>query len=60
MGDPSGDGPQTEHVEVVRLLLAKGKFPADALTNALEAASRANQDEMVALLKAAGAKPKDK
>ena len=53
-------GRKPQHVEVVRLLLAKGKFPADALTNALEAASGANQDEMVALLKAAGAKPKDK
>jgi ankyrin repeat protein len=49
-----------QHVEVLRLLLAKGGIPADALTNALEAATTANQDEMVALLKGAGAKPKEK
>jgi hypothetical protein len=48
------------HVEVLRLLLAKGGIPADQLTNALEAATRSKQDEMIALLVAAGAKPKDK
>ena len=49
-----------EHVEVLRLMLAKGGIPAEALTNALEAATRSKQDQMVALLLAAGAKPKDK
>jgi ankyrin repeat protein len=49
-----------EHVEVLRLLLAKGGIPADALTNALETATRSKQDQVVALLTAAGAKPKDK
>jgi ankyrin repeat protein len=53
-------GRKPQHVDVVRLLLAKGGHAAETLTNALEAATRANQDEMVALLKAAGAKPKDK
>jgi len=53
-------GRKPQHVDVVRLLLAKGGIPAEALTDALEAATHANQDEMVALLKAAGAKPKDK
>jgi uncharacterized protein len=53
-------GRKPQHVEVVRLLLAKGGHAAESLTNALEAATRANQDEVVALLKAAGAKPKDK
>jgi hypothetical protein len=49
-----------QHVEVVRLLLAKGGIPAEALSNALAAATQSKQDEMIALLKAAGAKPKDK
>jgi ankyrin repeat protein len=53
-------GRKPQHVEVVRLLLAKGGIHADRLSDALEAAARANQDEVVALLKAAGAKPKDK
>jgi ankyrin repeat protein len=53
-------GRKPQHVEVVRLLLAKGGTPADRLSDALEAATRTNQDEVVALLKAAGAKPKDK
>ena len=48
------------HLEVLRLLLAKGGIPADQLTNALEAATQSKQDEMIALLVAAGAKPKDK
>jgi ankyrin repeat protein len=48
------------HVEVLRLLLAKGGIPADQLTNALEAATQSKQDQMVALLVAAGAKPKEK
>jgi ankyrin repeat protein len=49
-----------EHVEVLRLLLAKGGIPADALTGALEAATMSRQDQMIALLVAAGARPKDK
>jgi ankyrin repeat protein len=49
-----------QHVEVVRLLLAKGDVPADALSNALAAATQSKQEEIIALLKAAGAKPKDK
>jgi ankyrin repeat protein len=53
-------GRKPQHVEVVRLLLAKGGIRADRLSDALEAATRPNQDEVVALLKAAGAKPKDK
>ena len=53
-------GRKPEHLEVVRLLLAKGGIPADQLSNALEVATRTNQDDVVALLKAAGAKPKDK
>ena len=53
-------GRKPEHLEVVRLLLAKGGIAADQLSNALEAATRTNQDDVVALLKAAGAKPKDK
>jgi ankyrin repeat protein len=53
-------GRKPEHLEVVRLLLGKGGIPADQLSNALEAATRTNQDDVAALLKAAGAKPKDK
>ena len=53
-------GRKPEHVEVVRLLLAKGGIPADQLSDALDAATRTNQDEIAALLKAAGAKPKDR
>jgi ankyrin repeat protein len=53
-------GRKPEHLEVVRLLLAKGGIAADQLSDALDAATRSNQDEVVALLKAAGAKPKDK
>lgn len=53
-------GRKPEHLEVVRLLLAKGGIPAAQLTNALEAATRTKQDDVVALLKAAGATPKDK
>jgi ankyrin repeat protein len=53
-------GRKPQHVEVLRLLLAKGGIPADALTNALEAATGSKQDDMIALLVAAGAKPKDK
>jgi ankyrin repeat protein len=53
-------GRKPEHLEVVRLLLAKGGIPADQLSDALEAATRTNQSEVVTLLKAAGARPKDK
>jgi uncharacterized protein len=53
-------GRKPQHVEVLRLLLAKGGIPPADLTDALEAATRAKQDDMVALLVAAGAKPKDK
>jgi ankyrin repeat protein len=53
-------GRKPQHVEVVRLLLAKGGYAAETLTNALEAATRADQPEIVALLQRAGAKPKEK
>jgi ankyrin repeat protein len=53
-------GRKPQHVEVVRLLLAKGGYAAETLTNALEAATKANQPEMAALLERAGAKPKEK
>jgi ankyrin repeat protein len=53
-------GRKPQHVDVVRLLLAKGGYAAETLTNALEAATSANQREMVALLERAGAKPKEK
>jgi uncharacterized protein len=46
------------HTEVVRLLLARGGIPADALSDALTAATRAKLDDVVALLQKAGAKPK--
>ena len=52
-------GHKPQHVEVVRLLLAKGGYAAETLSNALEAATRANQQEIVALLQRAGAKPKE-
>ena len=48
------------HVDVLRLLLAKGGISAADLTDALSAATAEKQDAMVALLVAAGAKPKDK
>ena len=53
-------GRKPQHVEVVRLLLAKGGYEAETLSNALEAAQRAEQPEMVALLEGAGAKAKPK
>jgi ankyrin repeat protein len=46
------------HTEVVRLLLAHGGIPADTLSDALAAATRAKLDDVVALLQKAGAKPK--
>jgi uncharacterized protein len=48
------------HTEVVRLLLAHGGIPADALSDALAAATRNKLDDVVALLEKAGAKPKPK
>ena len=53
-------GRKPQHVDVVRLLLAKGGYASEALSDALAAATRANQQEMVALLERAGAKPKEK
>ena len=52
-------GPHTL-VAGVDLAAVSGGIPADALTSALEAATREKQDEMIALLVAAGAKPKEK
>jgi ankyrin repeat protein len=49
-----------QHTEVVRLLLAHGGIPADALSDALAAATRNKLDDVVALLEKAGAKPKPK
>ena len=50
------------HTEVVRVMLelAKDKIPAEALSNALAAATRAKLTDVVALLEKAGAKPKDR
>jgi ankyrin repeat protein len=53
-------GRKPQHVEVVRLLLAKGGYDAETLSNALAAATGAEQPEMVALLERAGARPKPK
>jgi len=53
-------GRKPQHVDVVRLLLAKGGYDAETLSNALAAATRDEQPEMVALLERAGAKPKPK
>jgi ankyrin repeat protein len=53
-------GRKPQHVDIVRLLLAKGGYAAETLSNALEAATGANQAEMIALLERAGAKPKEK
>jgi ankyrin repeat protein len=53
-------GRKPQHVEVVRLLLAKGGYDAATLADALDAATRAGQTEMAALLERAGAKPKPK
>ena len=47
-----------QHTEVVRLLLARGRIPAEALADALAAATRQKLDDVVALLEKAGAKPK--
>jgi ankyrin repeat protein len=49
---------KTQHTEVVRLLLAHGGIPAEALSDALAAATRSKLDDVVALLEKAGAKPK--
>jgi ankyrin repeat protein len=53
-------GRKPQHVDVVRLLLAKGGYDAETLSNSLDAATRAGPPEMVALLERAGAKPKPK
>jgi ankyrin repeat protein len=53
-------GRKPQHVEVVRLLLAKGGYDAATLADALEAATRAGQTEIAALLERAGAKAKPK
>jgi ankyrin repeat protein len=53
-------GRKPRHVEIVRLLLAKGGYDAQALSDALDAATEAEQPEMIALLERAGAKPKPK
>jgi ankyrin repeat protein len=53
-------GRKPEHVEVVRLLLAKGGYAAETLSSALDTATSTNQPEIVALLVRAGAKPKEK
>ena len=45
-----------QHTEVVRLLLDHGGFSADALSGALQAATRAKLADLVALLEKAGAK----
>jgi hypothetical protein len=43
---------------MVKVVLESGGFQPDALSDALEAATRGQQKEMVALLEAAGAKPR--
>ena len=45
-----------KHTEVVRVLLAHGGIPAEALSDALKAATRAKLDDVVAILQKAGAK----
>jgi ankyrin repeat protein len=49
-----------KHTDVVRLLLKHGGFPADALSDALQAAISAKLPDVVAMLEEAGAKPKVK
>ena len=49
-----------QHTEVVRLMLEHGGIPDDALSDALEAATRAKLPDVIALLEKAGAKPKPK
>jgi ankyrin repeat protein len=49
-----------QHSTVVGLLLAHGGYSADALSDALEAATRQKLPDVVALLEKAGAKPKEK
>ena len=48
------------HTLVVRLLLEHGGYSADALSDALDAATRQKLPDVVALLEKAGAKPKEK
>ena len=49
-----------QHTDVVKLLLERGGFSASDLSDALQAATRAQLPDVVALLEKAGAKPKDK
>jgi ankyrin repeat protein len=46
------------HTDVVRALLEHGGIPADALSDALAAATREKLTDVIALLEKAGAKPK--
>jgi ankyrin repeat protein len=45
-----------KHTEVVRVLLAHGGIPPEALSNALKAATQAKLEDVAALLQKAGAK----
>lgn len=45
-------------VPTVKVILEQGGFPTDALSDALETATKANHREIVAALEAAGAKPR--
>ena len=49
-----GDG----QIPTTKIVLAQGGFSPEALADALDAATRAKQTEIVALLEAAGAKPR--
>ncbi len=49
-----------QHTTVVRLLLEHRGYSADALSDALDAATRQKLPDVVALLEKAGAKPKEK
>jgi ankyrin repeat protein len=51
-------GRKPEHTEIVRLLLARGGFRDETLSDALAAATRNKLDDVVALLEKAGAKRK--
>jgi ankyrin repeat protein len=57
---PAMDRKVPQHDEVVRLLVNSGKLSAEVLSDALAAATRSKQTEMIALLEKAGAKPKEK
>jgi len=49
-----------KHTDVVRVLLEHGGIPADALSDALASATRSKLDDVVELLKKAGAKAKER